>query len=235
MLVLILIWILIFGTFYKCNGVHYYRISNRATPHVAFLGSTHGNEPAGYFALKSTIKNMPNTINGTLTIIPAVNQCGLAMNTRNNPYDNSDINRNYPGNTLINSKITKLISAADWVVDLHEGWGFHHLNPDSVGSGIYPGDTPEAKRLCDHLVKHINMTITEPHKKFVTFALPAIHGSLREHCIKHKKHYILVETSGIDDIQPLPLRIAQQEMIIREIISFLLGGASRPLTKTVPS
>jgi hypothetical protein len=85
----------------------------------------------------------------------------------------------------LNSQLTKFIDKSDWVIDLHEGWSFHRLDPDSVGSGIYPGNTQRAKNLAQQLVNTINTSITESHKLFITMQLDEVPGSLRDHCNKN--------------------------------------------------
>jgi hypothetical protein len=189
------------------------------SPNTLIIASTHGNEPAGYHAIEQYIKMNPNINKGNITFIPAINSCGLLFCTRNNPLGDYDINRNYPNKTFLNSHITKFIDQADWVFDLHEGWSFNKLDSSSIGSGVYPGNTQPAIKLCENIVNHINKDITVDYKKFVTKNIPNIKGSLRNYC--KNKNYILVETSGINDIQPLELRIEQQLKILKYIINYL--------------
>jgi predicted deacylase len=150
-----------------------------------------------------------------------VNPCGLTSNSRNNPLGDFDINRSCPDKTYLNTALTKIIDKADWVIDLHEGWGFHKLDRRSVGSGVYAGNTEDAKALADRLIREINKHISDPIKQFVTFEIPSVKGSLRDYCNSKSKHYILVETSGINNIQPLSTRINQQSFLISDIINNL--------------
>jgi hypothetical protein len=203
-----------------CNGVRHYNItSNKPGPYTVIIGATHGNEPAGFFALQKYIDNPPEIKSGKITIIPSVNSCGLAINKRHNPIGDYDINRNYSSDTFLNKQIEKMIKEADWVIDLHEGWGFHRLNNQSIGSGVYPGYSKEADKLADILVDKVNETINEDYKKFITFNLPIVKGSLRDYC--KNKNYILIETSGIGNVQPLPLRVSQQTLFIENIIKHI--------------
>ena len=223
-LIAFLIIAIITSCFIKCNGIQSYIIKapNQSSQlKTLILATTHGNEPAGFFALHRYIDSNPNIKKGTITIIPAVNSCGKYANQRNNPLGDFDINRSYPNHTLLNSQLTKLIDKSDWVIDLHEGFDYHKMNPSSIGSGIYPGNTQKAKYLAQELVSKINTTITDPNKEFVTMQLNGIRGSLRDYCNKHNKNYILVETSGINDIQDIKIRVNQQEIIINNIASKL--------------
>lgn len=220
--VLLVLALLIIVLFFKCNGLKYYHIkSKQQGPKTLFIGSTHGNEPAGYFALRKFVESNPDIKRGQIKVIPALNACGLALNQRKHPLGDYDINRSYPNKTYLTTHLLKFINEADWIIDLHEGWGFHKLNPRSVGSGVYPGNTKQAKLLSKEVVDLLNTTIKEPHKQFVTFNLPNILTSLRDYCNKKEKHYILVETSGINDIQPLQIRVDQQTKIIQHIVNNL--------------
>ena len=221
-LLVALIVLTIASLFTKCNGVKWYKVSKTPRPVILIIASTHGNEPAGSVALTNYIKSNPQIPKGQLILIPTINACGLLTNTRNNPLGNYDINRNYPAKTYLNQQIQKFIQKADWVIDLHEGWGFHKLNRKSVGSGVYPGNTKAAKHACFQVISHLNQTITDRNKQFTTFRLPNVLGSLRDYCNSLNKHYVLVETSGINDIQPLNIRVEQQSKIIKFLIEHIL-------------
>lgn len=219
---LILALLVISILFIKCNGVRYFSISSSSeTPCTVIVSATHGNEPAGFFALHRFIDSHPDIKKGKIYIIPSVNPCGLLGNQRHNPLGDYDINRHYPNNTYLNSQIKKFVDKADWVIDLHEGWNFHKLDKRSVGSGVYPGNTEAAKDLSVKLIQGINTSIKDPIKQFVTFKLPNVRGSLRTYCNETNKNYILIETSGIKDIQPLDLRISQQLYFVENIINYL--------------
>jgi hypothetical protein len=67
------------------------------------------------------------------------------------------------------------------------------------------------------------MSRADEYKKFSTMELSNIPGSLRDICNNLNKNYILVETSGINDIQPKELRIKQQLFIIENIVDKTVG------------
>ena len=104
---------------------------------------------------------------------------------------------------------------SDFIVDLHEGWGFHRIQPNSLGSGIYPGDTHNSISLSYHIAKQINTEINDPNKKFVVGlnSHPEL-ASLRSYCNMINRDYILVETTGQKDIQPIQIRTNQMLTLI---------------------
>ncbi len=219
---IIIITVLIIVMITQCMIFRYFTIKGELPgPHSVFIGTTHGNEPAGYHALMELLSKNPKIKKGKITIIPELNRCGRFCNFRNNPFGDYDINRNYPNKTFLNQQVINIIKDADYVTDCHEGWGYHKINPNSVGSGVYPGNTIQAKHLCNDLVNYINQFISIPNKQFVTKDISTIKGSLRDYCNSINKHYILVETSGINDIQPLDIRVQQQLKIIQYIINYL--------------
>lgn len=229
-LIAIFIFLCIFA-FVTCNGIQSYVIESalKPGPTILILATTHGNEPAGFYALHRFIDSNPMLKSGKVIIIPSVNTCGRIANTRNMPLGDYDINRNYLSDTFLNREILKFVKDADWVIDLHEGWGFAKRDSGSIGSGIYPGNTRDAINISDRVIKNINMSMSmtmsrvDEYKKFSTMELSNIPGSLRDICNNLNKNYILVETSGINDIQPKELRIKQQLYIIKNIVDKTVG------------
>lgn len=218
-ILLVLFFLIIFMLFITCNVIKSYTItSNKPGPITLIIATTHGNEPAGFYGIHRFIDTNPVITHGSIILIPSLNSCGMALNIRNNPLGDYDINRSYMSHYFLNNQIQKLVQKADWIIDNHEAWGYKKMNNGSIGSGIYAGNTKEAQLLANNLVNKINPSISEEYKKFSTGNIPLIHGSLRELCQKLNKHYILVETSGINDIQPLDLRIQQQQFFIENAI-----------------
>lgn len=205
-----------------CNDVRHIVLSGAQTgPTVLIVAGTHGNEPAGTNALLQMMRTV-RLARGRLILVPRVNPCGLALSIRENPGDwFADVNRNYPAGGQINQQIVALVRDADWVVDLHEGWGYRRVNRDSVGSGVYPGDTADAQRMAVDMTASLNATITDLDKRFVTETLPPLHGSFRDYVnMYHRdKHYVLIETTGQEDVQPMGTRVDQH----LRLVSHLLG------------
>jgi len=202
--------------------------SFQSGPTVLIIGSTHGNEPAGTVAIEYIIaKRLFSIQTGRIIFIPKPNKLGYFLNIRYLPYriTNNDLNRNYPRTKdevpkePISSKICDIATQADFIIDLHEGWGFHRTNPNSLGSGLYPGDTRFAVRLAYAASEQLNASISDPKKKFVVGVNnhPEL-NSLRSFCNLIKKNYILVETTGQNNIQPIELRRKQMIQLIHYVL-----------------
>jgi predicted deacylase len=207
--------------------------SGQPGPRVLVIGGTHGNEPAGAVAafqlhkvlLKRTLRR------GRVIIIPDANKWGLRMNIRYLPAEllsfgllgKIDLNRSYShrgeeSRTRISYQIEELVLESDWVIDLHEGYDFHQLNPQSMGSGIYPGKTMLSKQMTHPLLDAVNQIIQVPEYQFISKEWPDENGTLRMFCDEQDIHYTLVETSGQDNIQPIPVRVQQHLVILRELL-----------------
>ena len=196
-------------------------------PTITFISGTHGNEPAGAIYLQELVTKFQKEElylkKGQLIIIPQVNKCGLYLHTRNVPDVpfSWDINRSYPYQSS-QSEIPNLIlrylhiiNKSDFILDFHEGWGFHKIHPLSVGSGVYPNDYGNSSELSKKMVNNINKNISISRHKFISKPLSNIKGSLKNYSKENKIPYILVETSGQNDILPLETRKKQIDNIIK--------------------
>ena len=206
--------------------------SGEPGPTVLVVGGTHGNEPAGSVAAYQLQHLLQHRLQrGTVIIIPNANKWGLHVNLRFLPAEllsfgllgKPDLNRSYAhrgeeARTVIAKEIQELALQADWVVDLHEGYDFHKLNPNSMGSGIYPGKSEMSHLLTDPLLHAVNQTIKNLDYQFVTKEWPDEKGTLRMFCDENDIHYTLVETSGQDNIQPLDIRVQQHLSILRALL-----------------
>jgi|GEM_PF-6301220 len=216
------------------NTVMYFK-SPKTVPaisSVCFIAGVHGNEPAGTEMLMDLLKSdyfdqqsMKCQVN--IRVIPAVNKWGLEYGQRYQPdLAYPDINRNFQGEGLepTSAKIIELTQNYDLVVDFHEGWGFHLINPTSVGSTVLPGRTPQSLTIANLAMNHINKNICDPRKKFIVMKnnsceIPKTLSCYRE---QQKKHYVLVETSGQNDIQPLETRKSQVLSVIQMTFFYIL-------------
>jgi predicted deacylase len=204
---------------------------------LCLIGGTHGNEPAGMLALREIVGELqrdPTLLkNGRIRIIPAVNQWGLERNIRyNHDYTGimprSDINRNYTsegGTDYISREIIDLIKGADLVIDFHEGWGYHICQPSSVGSTLSPSDYGMAPIIARKAVDAINSSSVSASncKKFMVLPNESCKIGTTLACHMQKNHlpYILVETTGQNDIQPKQVRIDQAKIVARTAFSIL--------------
>jgi hypothetical protein len=220
--------------------------SNKNGPTILMIAGTHGNEPAGSYSLENLKKKLDDKKigikKGKLIIISSVNKCGLKLNLRMIPFV-WDLNRKYPTDKFydkeylknyapINAKIVELTEQADFILDFHEGWGFHRQNKNSIGSTISPSDTDIAHNIARILFDELNKTIKDDYKKFMILTTkkylghsgyskkPDIVGSLSYFANSLKKNYILIETTGSNNIQPLKTRLEQNDIIINNILSY---------------
>jgi predicted deacylase len=197
------------------------------------IGGTHGNEPAGTLGLEQLMRQFrtgkTRLESGLIAIVSHPNKLGLACNSRwlLHRLWNRDLNRNYSTSDFehtrdpISRRITNWIKdyRINFILDFHEGWGYSMIQRDSMGSGIFPGLLHNSKQIAEDIVVSLNHSISNPAKKF-TLQLnkhPTI-KSLKNHANYKKIDYILVETSGQNDIQPKSVRIEQVLHIIHHIL-----------------
>lgn len=209
---------------------HFLIDSGVSGPTLLLIGGTHGNEPAGSIGLENFIKSNITISKGKIIVIPKVNKIGLIFDIRwgFNGFFPIDYNREYPSNNneiagdYINRQIIEYIKISDFVVDFHEGWGFNILEHESMGSGIFPSNTELSKNIGDNILNKLNETISDNNKKFtISSTSPRIPNTLDSYCNLIKKNYILIETSGQNNIQPLKIRTNQVLLVINTIIKNL--------------
>jgi hypothetical protein len=217
--------------------------SGNPGPTIAIVGGTHGNEPIGSIVIRELIRKLNNKKimlkSGKLILIPDVNYCALKVGIRLIPLI-GDLNRKYPKNLHensscpINNKIINLLKDTDFILDFHEGWGFHRLNKDSMGSSITPSETELSNNIAHIIYDNINKTISDKDKKFIIFVndnryntnpdiyskLNDIKGSLRYYANINKKNYILIEITGQNNIQTLDIRQNQGNIIINNVLTY---------------
>jgi hypothetical protein len=249
-IIFIVILILFNNLYQIINKVKYYIYDSKIDgPTILMLGGTHGNEPAGYHALNEFKKELDNKITilkrGKIIIIPAVNYYALKLGIRYLPLF-GDLNRKYPYSLNNNKKsdsniinqIIKLTQESDFILDFHEGWGYNRLNKKSMGSTITPTNTDKSHELAKIMLDSVNKKITDINKKFIILAEPDItknklnysnydysksidiKGSLRYYQKLLNKDYILIETTGQLNVQPLNLRMEQNKIFIQKTLEY---------------
>ena len=203
-------------------------------PTIVIVGGVHGNEPAGMKAA-SNIATW-SLARGRLIVIPSANRYALEAGTRrrpNAPPDLADLNRNFPTverGDLPRGDLARLLweylqlIKPDWVIDLHEGFDFHQINDESVGSSIIYHATNETDRVVPKMLQAVNISIDEAEKKFVPLG-PPVNGSLARAAAIHlgAKSMILETTYK----QPMALRVEQHCAMVECLLSDLdmLGEA----------
>lgn len=148
-------------------------------PTILITGGMHGNEPAGVAAADAiaswTVRR------GRLVVAPRMNPPALAAGQRRTPGlegSPGDLNRHFPtGGEVFEGVATDLWELfeqvqPDWLLDLHEGYAFHRLNPDSVGSSIISCADPRAVELAEAMIAAVDATIVEEDRKFTLLRNP---------------------------------------------------------------
>ena len=135
-----------------------------------------------------------------------------------------DLNRNYTeeGTEPVSQQIIQLIRRehVDFIVDLHEGWGFHLQDQRSIGSTLTP-TTDLSREIANTIVQSLNQTISDPSRHFTVRDETDHLLTLRNFARRNGLNYLLVETTGIDDVQPLPIRMQQVDHILSSVLDQL--------------
>jgi hypothetical protein len=87
-----------------------------------------------------------------------------------------------------------------------------------MGSAIFPGNTPNSLTMSQNIQIGINNAIDGKNKFGLKEGVHPDYRSLKSYANYIGKDYILIETSGQNDIQPLDVRLEQ----VRFIIDFFL-------------
>ena len=199
---------------------------------ICLIAGVHGNEPAGSLLFHQLIKNgYFNVItsihkNLFIRVIPSVNEFGLEYNTRyQNSLSHPDINRTFTEEGEIHHlsrELLRLVKDMTLVIDFHEAWGFHKIHPQSLGSSLTVTGDQKTHSLSQYMVQQLNFIISNPKYQFdVLKRICSIPNTLS--CYLHKRdiNYILVETSGQNDVQPVKVRQTQIINILESCFRFL--------------
>ena len=193
-------------------------------PTVLIIGATHGNEPAGYYGIKEYMNKLNKqeiTLKkGKIIFVPVVNYCGLQLNRRNHNTV-GDINRLYvesENNNIINNLIINFVNTSDFIIDFHEGYSYANKSDETLGSTITPSETVMSEEIANLVVNNLNKIINIEYKKFKINKNKKIKNTLRDYA--KKLNYILVETTGQNNIQPLNIRVEQCINIINTVIEY---------------
>ena len=176
---------------------------------------------------------------GKIIVIHTANKCGYANNDRYVPdIKYNDINRNFPqevGSKKTRDPISKTIlpyvDQADIVFDFHEGYDYHKLNKQSIGSTLTTVGCQITNRMSNFIVERLNKNLKDEIKPFTVISsdpkspkyIPdfEIRGTLDYYCFIHDKNYILTEITGKLNAQPMKDRLNQIDIIIDSIFLFM--------------
>ncbi len=201
-------------------------------PKVVFISGVHGNENSGPLGLQKLIdgKYFNEFIKdkcGLIKVIPIINEWGFQNKKRlRKTLWNSDINRSFLDDSqkeirdIFIQKILQSIEDVDFVIDFHEGWNFHTIQNQSLGSTISPGNTKQSQYLAKIIVNNLNRFIKDRQKKYIVLQRTCeIRNTLSCYIDKRTdKNYILVEITGQDNIQPLSIRLEHVNIIVTTIL-----------------
>jgi predicted deacylase len=203
----------------------------KTVPTIGFVAGVHGNEPAGTNALMSMIQNnsFQNAANAhkvNIIVVPAANPYGLQRDMRwtNNPL-HPHLNRSFSscrGDTVVASRLLQIFASATLVVDFHEGWGWHKINRASIGSTVSPSQTISgmSDAIAKKLTHVLNANIDSMSKQFTY--LPDISCDIKStlSCNMQRagRDYILIETTGQKNVQPMPVRVAQVQKCVQTVL-----------------
>lgn len=224
---------------YNNDNIHNTHNTHNANNYISLLiiSGVHGNERAGPYTLNKLIKsnyfeqiikniNLKKFIK-KIYVIPIVNEFGYKYNLRyQNDLFNPDINRNFYKNVagpkdLIAKFIDNYIKKSDIIIDFHEGHDFHLINNKSIGSTI---KTNNQSLLIFNILNNLNSLIYNPDKKFILLTTSPCDIDHTLGCYIYKyypnKNYILIETTGQNEIQPIYIREKQIMIILDTIFSF---------------
>lgn len=201
-------------------------------PTVAIVAGIHGNETAPPVAADLLTRSAVRR--GALWVVPEANRPALAAASRFTPGARlSNMNRNFPTDPdsaprgdMAPALWRALLSIEPtWVLDLHEGWGFS-ASSQSMGSsvvcagpaGVETRVNDDGEAMATRVLDAANGVVAEPHKRF-TLLRPGPRGSLARAAAEHAAIRALVfETTWT---QPQPLRVAQQLLMVRAVLTAL--------------
>lgn len=213
----------------------------RGGPTILVVAGIHGDEPAPPLAAER-VRHW-QLRRGTLVTVPRANPRALARRSRLLPGERfADLNRNFPtraGDEPKSPHARQLWSLVTRtrphvLLDLHEGWGVHRLDPATMGSSVVfvPDErvTATTAPLAATLLHQVNATVADPRRHFELIS-PGPAGSLARSATEVLGVPTLVlETTRIG--QPVPLRVEQHLTMVRALLESLgmLDGAGADFT-----
>lgn len=197
-------------------------------PTVLVVAGIHGNETAPPVAAAELLDLV--LARGRLVVIPEANRPALVARTRTSPREqHADLNRNFPRRAddaprgaLASALWSEVLALRpDWVLDLHEGWGFSAVSK-SMGSSVVLAPHPRtdglARPMAERVIAAVDATVRPPGQRF-TLLQPGPAGSLARAVVERCSTPALVfETTWT---QPLRLRVAQQALMVRTALEAL--------------
>lgn len=165
----------------------YEKEGKRKGPCVLVIGGIHGNEPGGYKAVDMLVE-YTEVKKGKLILVPRANFTSILAFVRGY---NGDMNRKFlpdppkdPDRPFVDSIIRLLkLKEVDYVLSLHDGYGFFSLNPKRWGQcivideKIYNGF--DLFRYARYVVSRVNRRLRTPHFRFPIKVTRTFHANTR--------------------------------------------------------
>jgi len=170
----------------------------QASPRVLLIAGVHGDEYEGVAALQTLAEKLdPDSLTGTLTIIPVANPAAFHSGTRRSPIDRVDLNRTFPGRKdgspterLAWRLFHEIVLDHEIFLSLH-GWSKESVVVPYVE---YPvGDSAAARRSCE-AAHALGMEYVHPYE------WPK--GVLGEAALKHGVAAVETEVGGMGTVTP---------------------------------
>ncbi|MFW6161963.1 MAG: BPL-N domain-containing protein [Planctomycetota bacterium] len=205
---------------------YYVRESGEPGPTVMIVGGVHGNEPAGAVAARH-ILNWPLT-RGRLVVVPRANEPSLRAGKRRLPTEeHRDLNRNFPRRQDeaprgdLAAALWRLVreTGPDWLLDLHEGFGFRKTNRKTTGSTIISVRDPETVAAARRMLDAVNATVTDEDRKHLLLRGPAV-GSLARAAAERLGARAMILESTYRHL-PLSLRARHHRLKVHRLLTDL--------------
>lgn len=225
--------VLLAGTRYETQVL--YQIANDVGPTVFVLGGMHGDEPAGIAA--ADIIATWSVDHGTLVIVPRAHQPAVEAQRRRDPdkpKGDGDLNRNFPAQhndtplgepaTAIWELVTRL--QPDWIIDLHEGYGYRASGSKSVGNSLIYLSSPTINPIAEATVNAINATIHHDGRKFVHLRKS---GGVKGGLVAAARKRFGTNAVGVETVSkfdPIEHRVGQQLVIVDAMLQ-QIGNLNR--------
>jgi len=178
-------------------------------PVLTISAASHGNELAGVECIRRFIKSVDaKSLRGTIIGCPILNPVAYAFNSRNDPHEQIDMNRSFPGDLdgsltelLAYYFFTNMVSKSDMVIDFHTA-----AYPDMMLPHVRVRTekrSQEYKRLVDSFGADM-VWFGKPHPGMLQvqadkIGIPAIGVELGAASLI-KDDYIEVGTEGIENV-----------------------------------
>ena len=195
-------------------------------PTVMVIGGMHGNEPAGAMAARQIAGW--SIARGCLIVVPRANVLALNANERRTPGEEdafSDLNRQFPVDEAPRTDLARSLWSLvelhepDLILDLHEGYDYHRINDDSVGSSVITDQSESSIALGRSVVGAIDATIGDETKRFSLLGPPVAGGLTRAANAHHEIAVMILETTKKG--QAAAFRARQHRLMVHVVLSEL--------------